>query len=306
MQQDFLNVSSEKWSIIFLVTRYVVVALILAYITNVFVKRKAIHTDIKGRVLEWWVASYKEIHRWVMKTQRLVAAPSQDERHYKDIITRTKFKIGYQGMEYASFFDSPESLLRFAKEFSEMLAKDELFIDYPLRHGLNAFKYWLDDVVLLYGSFVRTECDKRWKLEENTINDHCELACKVLGIALQKDVNYFYERIDSMLRGRLRNLKISGIYTESWWVKTKRLLTQYCENHMDKAEDEVTGFERLVEWFYFHVLYRDYYCSQLLKNKQDLLTLFFCIHIEDLITETSSDNDDPKEFFDCYTRYLKI
>lgn len=50
MQQDFLNVSSEKWSIIFLVTRYVVVALILAYITNVFVKRKAIHTDIKGRV----------------------------------------------------------------------------------------------------------------------------------------------------------------------------------------------------------------------------------------------------------------
>lgn len=288
-----------------MVARYVLVALILAYITNVYVKRKTIHTDIKGRVLEWRVSKYKEIHRWVMKTQNVVAAPNQDEERYRSIIALTKFKIGYQGMEYASLFDSPDRLLLFAKEFNEMIDSDGPFIDYPLRHVLDAFDYWLDDVVMFYGSFIRAEYDNRWKFDENTIEKHCELACRVLGIALQKDVNRFYRRIDNMMRDRLRNLKISGVYTESLWIKIKRRLTQYCESIMDKAEDEETRYERLVKWFYFYVLYRDHGCSQLLKNRQYLLTMFMCIHFEDLFAENSFPMDEGKEFYDCYIRNLE-
>ena len=52
MQQEFLNISPDTWRVIFDIIRYVVVALILAYVTNVLVKRKNIRTDIKGRVLE--------------------------------------------------------------------------------------------------------------------------------------------------------------------------------------------------------------------------------------------------------------
>lgn len=52
MQQEFLNLSPDIWRVIFDIIRYVVVALILAYVTNVLVKRKNIRTDIKGRVLE--------------------------------------------------------------------------------------------------------------------------------------------------------------------------------------------------------------------------------------------------------------
>ena len=305
MQQSFLNISSESWNVIFLVVRYVLVALILAYITDVYVKRKAIHTDIKGRVLEWRVSKYKEIHRWVMNTQSVVAAPSQDEEHFRSIIALTKFKVGYQGMEYASLFDSPDGLIRFAKDYHEMFDRDKMIIDYPLRHTLDAFDYWLDDVVTYYGTFVRTEYDKRWKSDDKTIENHCELACKVLGIALQKDVNRLYRRIDSMMRDRLRNLKISGVYTESLWIKAKQRVTRYCENIMDKSEDEGTRYERLVKWFYFHVLYRDYGCSQLLKNRQDLLTLFMCIHFEDLFAENSFPMDEGKEFYDCYIRNLE-
>lgn len=79
MQQAFLNIPQDTWNIIFLVIRYVVVALILAYLVNVYVERRIIHTDIKGRVLEWRVETYKSIHRWVMKFQSVIAAPSQDE-----------------------------------------------------------------------------------------------------------------------------------------------------------------------------------------------------------------------------------
>ena len=258
MQQEFLNMSQETWNVMFLVIRYVVVALILAYLANVYVKRKTIHTDIEGRVLEWRVDTYKSIHRWVMKFQSVIAAPSQYEEHYRNILVPTKYKIGYQGMEYASFFDSPECLYKFGIEFNRMMNKEENFIDYLLKHHLTSFQYWLDDVITFYGAFVQVEYDKRWRFDEKTVKDHCELACKVLGIALQKDVNKYYREIDEMLRDRLRNLKISGIYTESWWVEMVRKTAMNCEAIMDKEEE--TLYTHIVECFYYHVLYRSYGC----------------------------------------------
>ena len=302
--------SQETWNVMFLVIRYVVVALILAYLAKVYVKRKTIHTDIEGRVLEWRVDTYKSIHRWVMKFQSVIAAPSQYEEHYRNILVPTKFKIGYQGMEYASFFESPECLYKFGIEFNRMMNKEENFIDYSLKHHLTSFQYWLDDVVTFYGAFVQVEYDKRWRFDEKTVKDHCELACKVLGIALQKDVNRYYREIDEMLRDILRNLKISGIYTESWWVKMVRKTTMKCEAIMDKEEEKL--YSHIVEWCYYHVLYRSYGCSQLLKNQNGMMAIFMQVHFEEQFAKNPAILKDQKEvgrltteFYDCYTQYLR-
>ena len=274
-------------------------------------KRKNIHTDIKGHLLEWRVDAYKIIHRWVMKFQSVIAASNQYEEHYRNILAPTKFKIGYQGMEYASFFDSPECLFKFGMEFNRMMNKDENFVDYSLKHHLTSFQYWLDDVITFYGTFVHVEYDKRWKFDEKTVKKHCELACKVLGIALQKDVNKYYREIDEMLRDRLRNLKISGIYTESWWVEMVRKTTMNCEAIMDKEEE--TWYTHIVEWFYYHVLYRSYGSSQLLKNQNGMMAIFMQVHFEEQFAKNPAILEDQKEvgrltteFYDCYTQYLRI
>lgn len=304
-----INMSPEIWNVIFLVIRYVVVALILAYFANVYVKRKNIHTDIKGRVLEWRVDAYKIIHRWVMRFQSVIAAQGQYEEHYRNILASTNFWIGYQGMEYASFFDSPECLFKFGMEFNRMMNKEENMIDSSLKHHLTSFQYWLDDVITFYGTFVQVEYDKRWKLDKKTVKEHCELASKVLGIALQKDVNKYYREIDEMLRDRLRNLKISSIYTESWWVRMIRSVTLSCETIMDKEEE--TWYSHVVEWFYYHVLYRNYGCSQLLKNQTGLMSIFMQVHYEEQFAKNPAILEDHKEvsrlateFYDCYTQYL--
>lgn len=311
MQQEFLNIPQDTWNIIFWVIRYVVVALILAYLANVYVKRKNIRNDIKGRVLEWRVETYKSIHRWVMGLQSIIAAPSQEEEHYRNILSPTRFKIGYQGMEYATFFDTPERLFKFGMEFNQMMNKEEDFIDYPLRHELNGFQYWLDDVIMFYGAFGRTEYDKRWKFSGERVKRHCELACKILGIALQEDVNRFYYKIDGMLRDRLRNIKIAGVYSESWMTRYKRKVCEYCENIMDKEEDGC--FDRMVEWFYYHVLFRYYGCrSQLHRNQMGLMTIFVLVHFEEQFAKNPDLLKNKKEFMrltteynNCFCQYLK-
>lgn len=310
MQQNFLNMSPEIWHIIFDIIRYVVVALILAYVTNVFVKRKYIRTDIKGRVLEWRVESYKCLHRWVMKFQNVTAAPSQDENHYRKILEPTKFKIGYQGMEYASFFDTPERFLKFHKEFNQMFNKEKDFIDYSLMHELKGFQFWLEDVLMYYMAFIRTETDKRWKFSYETIDRHCKFAIKVMGIALQEDVNRFYHKVDEILRDRLRNIKISEVYSEGWLTKLKRKASDYCESIIDKDEDR--PYTRIVEWFYYHVLYRSYDSSQVARNFSGLITIFILIHFEELFASKPAVMEDKNtftslstEFYNCYTQYCE-
>ena len=311
MQQAFLNIPEDAWNVIFMAIRYVVVALILAYLANVYVKRKNIRTDIKGRVVEWRVDTYKSIHQWVMKFQSVIAAPSQYEEHYRNILAPTRFKIGYQGMEYSSFFDSHDRLFQFGMEFNQMMNKEDEFIDYPLRHELAGFQYWLDDVIMFYGAFGKAEYDKRWNFSEETIKKHCELASKVMGIALQKDVNRFFQKIDEMLRDRLRNIKIAGIYSESWLTKSKRKASEYCECIMDKEKDD--WYTRIVEWFYYHVLYRYYGCrSQLHRNQLGLMTIFVLIHFEEQFANNPGLLKDRVEFMrlnteynNCYCQYLE-
>lgn len=311
MQQAFLNIPEDAWNVIFMVIRYVVVALILAYLANVYVKRKNIRTDIRGRVVEWRVDTYKSIHQWVMKFQSVIAAPSQYEEHYRNILAPTRFKIGYQGMEYSSFFDSHDRLFQFGMEFNQMMNKEDEFIDYPLRHELAGFQYWLDDVIMFYGAFGKAEYDKRWNFSEETIKKHCELASKVMGIALQKDVNRFFQQIDEMLRDRLRNIKIAGIYSESWLTKSKRKASDYCECIMDKEKDD--WYTRIVVWFYYHVLYRYYGCrSQLHRNQLGLMTIFVLIHFEEQFANNPGLLKDRVEFMrltteynNCYCQYLE-
>lgn len=310
MQQEFLNIAPFVWNIIFLVIRYVLVVLLLAYLTNVFVKKKDIHTDLKGRALEWRVDAYKTFHRWVMQLKNVIASPNQIEVYYRDILSFTKFKIGMQGVEYASFFDTPERLFQFGIEFDRILNKEEVLLDYNLKHKLVEFQYWLDDLIVFFETFARAEYDEQWGFDKKTVEHHCQLACRMLGIALQKDVNKFGGQIDDMLRDRLRNLKITGVNKEPLLSRVKKHAVRYCEGVMDKGRDN--RYEHLVQWFYHYVLYGSYGRSQLLKNQYGLMTIFILVHFEEQFArnpETMKNNDEfmrlASEYQDCYSQYLK-
>lgn len=273
MPQEFLHLPSSTWNIIFWVIRYVLVALVLAYIGNVLVKRKDIQTDIKGRVVEWRVESFKSLHRWLMRFKSIIAAPSQDEDHYRNILSVSKFKIGLQGMEYASFFDSPERLLQFDMEFGQLLAKEETFIDQNLKNKLYDFQDWLSDVIMFYGAFVRAEHDPKWKFGNETAEKHCRLACKLLGIGLQEDVNTYFDQLDQMLHDRLGEIKISGVHTKS-------------KNYYPK--------------------------SQLCRNQYGLTAIFVLVHFEEQFSKNPSLYKDGEtflrlssEYMECYMQYLK-
>lgn len=136
------------------------------------------------------------------------------------------------------------------------------------------------------------------------------MAIKVIGIALQEDVNKFYHKLDEILRDRLRNIKISEVYSEGWLTKLKRMASDYCESVMDKDDNRLNP--RIVEWFYYHVVYRSYGYSQVSRNFSGLITIFLLIHFEELFANKPAILKDKKaftslstEFYNSYTQYCE-
>ena len=80
---------------------------------------------------------------------------------------------------------------------------------------------------------------------------------------------------------------------------------------MDKEEDN--RFTRIVEWFYYHVLYRYYGCrSQLHRNQVGLMTIFVLVHFEEQFANNPGLLKDrvefmrlTKEYNNCYCQYLE-
>lgn len=297
--------------IFFWIIRYGLVALLLAYLVNVFAKKRDIRADMEGYVLEWRVDAYKKIHRWVMELKSIIAAPNQLEEQYRALLAPSKFKIGYQGMEYATLFDNPEKTMAFSMAFNRMLNKERDQIDYILEHKLNDFQLWLDDVIMFLGAFVSTECDKHWHMSEKEREEHCNLGCRVMGIALQKDVDNYLDQIDGILRDRLRNLKIANVYHDMIREKILRKITVFCESVMDDEED--IWYKNMVEWFYFHIVYRTYGCSQFQKHQFGLFTIFAQVHFYELIARNQAKKMGRKEFMkqmkeykDIFNKHLKV
>lgn len=297
MPEEFLSISKANWEIIFMILKYVIAALALAYLTVVFVKQKNNLTDLKGQILEQRIDSYKEIHRFVMRLQSLIASPSQKEECYQVFLSLSEIKTGYQGLEYCSIFQTPVHLLQFGIDINKLVEKTTIHLDYDLEQKLSEFQCWMDDVVEVTRAFAMTESDSRWhnsniKIEQNSI-----LACQLLGIALQDDINAFYEQFDRMLKNRLQKIRLSSISPNSLWIKTKRMISDYCEAMFDKKEKSKT---KILRWFYNHCLYRTYGCSHLLKQKDKILTLLTLVHFSEEIEKQTF----RRQSMDAFSKHM--
>lgn len=293
MSDMFLSLSKDTWDIIFLVLRYGVAALFLAYLTSIFLKRKKNVVDIKGQIYESRIESYKEIHHHVMRLQSNIASPAQKEEYYQYFISLSKFKTGYQGLEYCSIFHSPERLMQYGIETNKLDDKSTIHIDYVLEQKLTEFEWWIDDVVDILVGFVNTEKDSRWRFNKSKIDDNIVLACQLLGIVLQDDVNNFYHQFDKLLRNRLQRIRLSSIGSDSIWIKAKHKLSDHCEAVFDKKGH---GKAKFLHWIYNHILYRSYGCSKVRRNSDKVLTLLTLVHFSEEIEKQSFRKLSQSEF----------
>lgn len=63
---------------------YILLPLIVAYITTVMTKREEVELDAQGQLLEHRVQAYAEVYRFMRKSLNRIAVPFVEEKLYAD------------------------------------------------------------------------------------------------------------------------------------------------------------------------------------------------------------------------------
>ena len=85
---------------------YILLPLVVAYITTVLVKRKEVELDAHGVLLEHRIQAYVEVYRMMQQNQKVVIVPLVEEQLYAACLEGSCYKNIHRGMEYPSYLSS--------------------------------------------------------------------------------------------------------------------------------------------------------------------------------------------------------
>lgn len=241
---------------------YILVPLIIGYVTAVLTKRKEVEMEVKRDFMSRRINAYSNIHAFMRKSSLVIAPPMYLEALYSDFLDGTGFTIGDQQMEYSSYFDDYQRLESYVEELSSLIRDAGVYLEPSLRNELGNMQEWYKDVMNLLRAFKRTEADETWNIPEESQNIKLKLGCNLLGIALQHDINHFSNSIEEKISDKLRHPKL-----ENWY---------------EKETDEVFSDSSYSE-------------SQLVTRIGEVCLLLVFAHISDKYSRDEFDDLDDEE-----------
>lgn len=196
-----------------LVLKYVVIALLLAYLNRVFSKKKAVMTDVKKHILEKRLTIYAAIHKALQGNKSIIAPPAMKELYYWNFIEGMPFRIGDQRMEYVSYFNSYDTLIGYFAILQKTGFSKATLLPKDVAESLEMVRDWYGSVIDILTAFKLTEEDTAISVDQR--KEHLDLACQLFGIALQSDICAIGGYLEKSLVDRLHYPSLLNLFKVS-------------------------------------------------------------------------------------------
>jgi len=282
----FLGLSQYTWEILFQILEFVMLAVAAGYVTVVVIKKYEIKNEIVGEQYERSINAYVQIHELCVRLRQIEALPRLEQGKIAELLAPLDFKTEKNGVEYVSFFHDISSFEEYyQKRFNQKVRQLKNYLDECLTDKLSEFQNWLEDIHKVLQLFANVEKDKSWHFDSDTVEKHNTLLVRSLGVALQNDIENFYDDIDKLLRRRLEKVDLSHLTTSSIRFKIKKKISGFCEKKFETKSNH-----GILKWIYLNLLYPTYGRSQLHTHNGMLFLLMTMLHY--------SEVKQPKEFFD--------
>lgn len=259
-----------KIALIFSLVKYLLAALIVAYFSKVFMKKREVMTDIDASKLEKQLHANVRLHKLLMETKHHIAPSQLTEMFYNEFIDRMPFKKDPTLNSYPICFDSQERLADYYYRILHEKRRDFPFLDYKSNVLLDDLTDWLEELNGIVEAFARVEANPKWKYSSDIQKRNISLLVKVLGLALQNDTDHFVDKLSKRFHKKLQNPRISSWRGKTCLDKFHNYLCMKYETKFDRKNNR----KRTISWIYFNVLHPLYGRSQLcINSKKGYLSL---------------------------------
>lgn len=298
---EYLGISQGAWESIFTACRFVMGAVIAAYLVKVYVARKSIYADLKADLLRNRLAAYKDINQLIVQIKTITTPPMIKQAEYIDVVRYLKFRLDIdQGVAYSSMFDSKESLYKFVGEVEDLLRKHKLYLDAIVEDKLGEFHAWLLDVLRMYKGFCAAESDARWKLKPDEVERSQSFAAQTLGLIFQHDLNKFYCQINKLATNRIHKIRLGNTFGDMLFAIKMKCSTIFEQN---MNADTMAGV--ICRWVYYHLLYPTYGRSQMMRYPGSVGLVLINIHYRYEISSDKRAAMTPDELMEYVAPFHK-
>ena len=256
--------------------KYIVVALLLAYFTSVFMKKKEVEVDVKAAKLEKELEANIRLHKLLMETEHHIAPAMKDEVYFDGFLNRVHFKMDPTLHTYPRSFDSVENFKSYYEKVCHESHRDNPFLSYRMASLLQDFIYWMEDIISLMDTFADIEAEEKWHYSQQEQESNCSLAIKLLGLALQDDTKRFVNSLRNNFSYKLHHPRLSKWEEMTFCDKMNKYLSEKLKHRLDETEEK----ESTADWFYYNVLHPIYGRNQLRREKTeaDAMLLLASVH----------------------------
>jgi hypothetical protein len=291
--------------IIFLVAKYLIVALLLAYITSIFRKKKEVEVDVKAAKLEKQLEANVRIHKLLMETERHIAPAKKDELYYNSFLDGLYFKMDSTLHSYPKCFDSKENFENYYDKIRHEVQRDGPFLNYSMANHLSELMLWMEDIISLMETFSAVEAEPKWHFSQQVQYAHCSLAIKLLGVSLQNDAKKFMDSLREMFSNKLRHPSLSNWKDMTLSDKVNKYLSEKIEHNLDNNNSK----QSLACWLYYDVLHHSYGRSQLVTRRSYMIILLARVHYSSKYNTEEfyslKDDEADRIMTDFYNSFVK-
>lgn len=233
-------------------------------------KRKEVELDAHGLLLEHRIQAYVEVYRLMQQNQKVAIVPFVEEQLYAACLEGSCYKNIHRGMEYPSYLSSVSRIKQYMDKLEGLLLTKGLYLEPKMRNELENLQMWVADIARLLRAFSATENDPTWSLDATTRRDNERFACSLLAIALQADVQCFYNNINPILEDKLRHPKLSR-----WRFEDSNINSDHSYRHSQLAKNACDLVVRLMFLHYRNLYSPDDYAAMPKEQSSKLMERFY-------------------------------
>lgn len=291
MFDSYLGLSPLIWKGIFSFLNVFIVGLLLALFATKYQKRKEVEIQIEGEILKLRLKAYERINIFLGRLHQHIAPPAYQEVEYE--VYLDGFNFWYIHPEFAKCFNSEKEFDSFYADMENLIIQEHPYLDFDVEVKLRDSLATLTHLKLILDAFTDMEHLEKHHFSMEVAQQHIDMAYRLTGIAMQKEVNGIYCKMDKQIAKRLRNITLS--YGEpkfsKWWHNVRERFFE----HLDRGF-YTGGWKKRLYWLLARTAIRKR--AYMGESLPKLILMLMYVHYSEQYSRDEFDDeldDDKRE-----------
>lgn len=283
----YQNIPEFIWNRIFDVLQVVLAGGLVAWFASHYLKKKDEITRVKGILLEKRLTAYEAVIKLLGGLYRHTYVDDKDAGHVEQTLDRLMLGQGDKSLEYAEIFADKAAFDSYLKDIDKTIKSARIYLDRKVLEYLKLFQAYFEDINSILRGVGKLKLKEKYRFSEEKLAAKEIKLLRMLGVALDTDISFFYGKTEEVITKRIRDLNL-----EEDNKKLGRCMERFIVNPWDNLLENLSiklnhskhlSGGKFAGFIYAHTFHKDFRNRILFKRRAHITNLFTSIMLAEYL-----------------------